>query len=127
MYIIETDGIEVTAFPQFVPERSIPHSDYYFYIYHIQIKNNSTATMQLLSRHWIITDGKGRTEEVKGDGVVGEQPVLKPGETYSYTSSCPLATPTGNMRGTYFMQGVEGRKYGVKIPLFFLRNDQVMQ
>lgn len=127
MYITETDGIEVTAFPQFVPERSQPHFDCYFYIYHIQIRNNSQETAQLLSRHWIIADGKGRVEEVRGDGVVGEQPVLKPGETYSYTSSCPLVTPTGNMRGNYNMQSETGRKFSVKIPLFFLRNDQVMQ
>ena len=86
------------------------------------ITNNGTAAAQLMSRHWIITDGNGKVEEVKGAGVVGEQPVLKPGATFEYTSFCPLPTATGNMRGTYQMLDEKGNHYNAKIPLFFLRD-----
>lgn len=99
----ETQGVLVEIESEFLSDRSNPDEDYYFFAYHVKITNRGEATVQLVSRHWVITDGGGHVEEVKGPGVVGEQPVLAAGESFEYTSACPLKTPTGQMRGSYQM------------------------
>lgn len=121
MYLEVTRGIQVEVEPSYLPERSEPKESYYFFAYRVRIKNASETPAQLLSRHWIITDGNGRVEHVQGPGVVGEQPLLMPGQEFEYTSFCPLPTPTGNMRGTYQMTSGDGTLFDVVIPLFFLR------
>jgi ApaG protein len=123
MYISETEGINVTVEPHFIAKESNSGVDYFIYSYTVTVKNNSKTQCQLMSRHWIIRDGQSREEHVIGDGVVGKQPVIKPGESYSYRSGCPLATPTGSMRGSYSMQTTDSRRFDIKIPLFFLRPD----
>lgn len=122
MYVETTHDIEIRVEPKFVPEQSDPTANYYFFAYRVRISNHSPTSAKLISRHWIITDGHGHTEEVRGEGVVGEQPLLEPGASYEYTSACPLPTPTGNMRGSYQMQDSAGRRLNVRIPLFFLRH-----
>ncbi|HEX5033970.1 MAG TPA: Co2+/Mg2+ efflux protein ApaG [bacterium] len=99
----ETQDVLVEVESEFLADRSNPEEDYFFFAYHVKITNRGQTTVQLVSRHWIITDGGGHVEEVKGPGVVGEQPVLAAGESFEYTSACPLKTPTGKMRGTYQM------------------------
>ncbi len=98
-----TRGIRITVRPQYIPERSDPDLPQYVFAYHITIRNQSDDTVQLLSRHWVITDGEGHVEEVRGAGVVGYQPVLEPGEDFEYTSGCPLPTPVGTMHGEFSM------------------------
>lgn len=98
-----TRGIRVQVRPQYLPEHSNPEAGQYLFAYHVRITNGGDRTAQLVSRHWIITDGAGQVQEVKGPGVVGEQPTLKPGQTFEYTSACPLPTPVGSMYGTYQM------------------------
>lgn len=122
MYSETTQDIEVQVEPEFVQERSNPKSGLYFFAYKVRIANHGAVPAKLVSRHWIITDGLGRVEEVRGDGVVGEQPEIQPGTSYEYTSACPLPTPTGNMRGSYHMVDGSGRHFAIKIPLFFLRH-----
>ena len=122
MYREITDGIQVDVEPAFVPERSDPERNYFFFDYKISIKNIGQTTAQLINRHWVITDGNGKVEHVRGPGVVGEQPTLEPGQEFEYISHCPLSTPTGNMRGIYGMQTPDGKNFEVKIPLFFLRD-----
>jgi ApaG protein len=126
-YSETTDGIQITVTPVFVPEQSNPSAGQFLFAYHVEIRNGGTDRVQLLSRHWIITDGNQEVQEVKGDGVVGKQPVLDPGQEFAYTSACPLTTPTGNMRGTYLMTDSSGRQFRVKIPLFFLRHLDSLQ
>lgn len=123
MYSLETEKVEVTVEPHFIAKENNSGVDYYIYSYTITLKNKAEESCQLLSRHWVIRDGLGREEHVVGDGVVGKQPVIRPGESYSYRSGCPLATPTGSMRGSYQMQSQSGEKFDIKIPLFFLRPD----
>jgi ApaG protein len=98
-----TNHVRVEVESQYAPERSRPLENHWFFYYTVQITNEGEATVRLLSRHWIITDATGGTEEVRGPGVVGEQPVLAPGESFQYTSACALNTSTGVMRGTYGM------------------------
>jgi ApaG protein len=98
-----TRGVRITVRPEFVPEQSQPAREHYFFAYHVTIQNVGDTTVQLKSRHWIITDGEGHSEEVRGPGVVGHQPVLKPGEQFQYTSACPLTTPVGTMHGSFQM------------------------
>ena len=116
-----TDGIEVTVKPELVVDQSNSDLGYYFYKYDIQIRNHSDHSHQIMSRHWIVRDGKGNEEEVIGEGLLGEQPKLEPGESYTYSSACPLTTPTGNMRGKYYSVDETGKEHSVSIPLFFLR------
>ena len=123
MYTAETDSVAVTVEPHFIAKEGNKGVDYYIYSYTITLKNRARESCQLLSRHWIIRDGLGREEHVVGDGVLGKQPIIRPGESYSYRSGCPLATPTGSMRGSYHMQGQAGKKFEIRIPLFFLRPD----
>jgi ApaG protein len=123
MYVEETRGIQVVAEPQYLADQSRPEQSLYVFAYTITISNRGSEAVQLLSRHWLITDGTGSTREVKGEGVVGQQPVLQPGEGYQYSSFSPIATPTGNMRGSYTMKVLEtGETFSAKVPLFFLRD-----
>jgi ApaG protein len=118
-----TNGIQVDVESYFVPEHSDKESGSYFFSYKVRIQNSSTRPVQLLSRHWVITDGRGHVEEVKGPGVIGQQPELQPGQSFEYESFCPLPTPTGIMRGTYqmvFLQTGETSEFDVEIPRFFL-------
>jgi ApaG protein len=120
MYQSVTRGIEVTVTPQYLSERSSPESGEYFWAYTIEIANRGADTVQLRTRHWRITDGFGRRQEVKGAGVVGKQPVLKPGESFEYTSGVPLPTPSGFMTGTYGMASSNGEAFDIAIPTFSL-------
>ena len=115
-----TRGIRVQVRSQFVPERSDPADSEWFFAYTIRIANESDRTAQLLSRHWVITDGNGRVEEVRGPGVVGKQPILGPGENFEYTSACPLKTSFGVMEGTYQMVSPDGEHFDVRIAPFCL-------
>ena len=120
MYTAVTRDIQVTVLPEFSRERSQPDENRYFWSYTVEIANLGPITAQLTARHWRITDGAGQTHEVKGPGVVGEQPILKPGESFRYTSGCPLTTPSGIMVGSYRMVNEDGASYDVAIPAFSL-------
>lgn len=120
MYTAITRDIQITVMPQFVAERSEPEEGQFFWAYTIEITNLGRETVQLTARHWLITDGNGVTEEVQGPGVVGEQPVIPPGESFRYTSGCPLTTPSGIMVGTYRMLDAAGHPFTVDIPAFSL-------
>jgi ApaG protein len=120
MYEAVTRGIRVRVEPQFLEHESEPDEGRYFWAYTIDIKNEGNETVQLRSRHWRITDASGRTEEVRGPGVVGQTPVLAPGASFRYTSGCPLATPSGIMVGTYQMTSEDGSLFNVAIPAFSL-------
>jgi ApaG protein len=115
-----TNNVRVEVESQYAPERSQPFQSQWFFLYTVRITNEGDDTIQLLSRHWIITDGTGHVEEVRGPGVVGEQPVLTPGESFEYTSGCPLKTSTGSMRGTYQMVTEDGTHFDVEIARFTL-------
>lgn len=103
-----TRGIRIVVRPRYLPEQSAPDAGQYLFAYHITVRNEGQETVQLLSRHWVITDGEGHIEEVRGPGVVGKQPTLRPGEQFEYTSGCPLTTPVGSMRGAFTMQRLDG-------------------
>jgi len=120
MYIATTHNITVKVEPQFLSEQSDPASDQYVWLYTINIENGGTNVVQLLNRHWIITNAMGHVEEVQGPGVIGEQPILKPGDSFQYTSGCPLRTPSGMMVGTYEMVGPGEERFDVNIPAFSL-------
>jgi ApaG protein len=120
MYTAITRDIEVTVAPQFLSDRSDPEDARYFWAYTIEISNHGRVSVQLTARHWVITDANGRIEEVKGPGVVGEQPILTPGTSFRYTSGCPLSTPSGIMQGLYRMVTEEGEAFDVVIPAFSL-------
>ncbi len=116
-----TRDITVEVTPYFIEDQSDANLPRYVWAYHVQIHNHSQMTVQLINRHWKITDGRGRLEEVKGDGVVGQQPTLVPGESYHYTSGCPLSTPSGIMEGEYGMRNLlNGEDFPIKIPAFSL-------
>lgn len=120
MYRAVTRKIEVTVTPRFVSERSSPNNGYYFWAYTIDITNLGDETVQLKTRRWRITDAQGRLQEVRGPGVVGEEPVLKPGESYEYTSGVPLPTPSGFMAGSYGMVTQAGEHFDIEVPAFSL-------
>ncbi len=120
MYEETTRTIRVMVEPVFLDEQSSPSDDHYVWAYHVRIENLGRETVQLRTRHWRITDANGRIHEVRGDGVVGEQPVLHPGEAFEYTSGTPLATPSGIMVGDYAMESETGEKFTVAIPAFSL-------
>lgn len=115
-----TQGVKVTVQPRWLEEHSAPAAGRWVFAYTITIHNQSDRTVQLISRHWIITDGNGHEEEVRGPGVVGEQPVLEPGASHEYTSFCPLPTPLGSMRGSYRMQCPDGDEFDAVIAPFTL-------
>ncbi|MEK6773258.1 MAG: Co2+/Mg2+ efflux protein ApaG [Bdellovibrionota bacterium] len=105
---------------------SRPEEGYFFFVYNIRIRNSGNASAQLMNRHWIITDALGRIEEVRGPGVVGLQPHIKPGQFFSYESACPLRTSSGSMKGTYEMRGSNGENFNIEIPEFFLISPQAL-
>jgi ApaG protein len=111
---------EISAYPQYVSEESNPEQNYYFFSYKISIKNKGSEPAQLMSRHWVITDSTGHTEEVKGPGVVGLQPKIQPGQSFEYESACPLTTPTGSMKGSYNLMTENGDNLQIDIPEFYL-------
>lgn len=115
-----TNGIRVQVTTRFLPERSAPAQGLYFFAYHIAISNVGDETAQLLRRHWIITNADGRVREVEGEGVVGYQPVLEPGESFNYTSFCDLDTPVGTMHGTYTLVRPSGEAFEARIAPFTL-------
>ena len=115
-----TRNVRVHVESEFAPGRSSPADNKWFFLYTIRITNESAETVQLLSRHWIITDAMGEVREVRGPGVVGKQPVLEPGESFEYTSGCDLTTPFGTMRGTYQMVSSEREDFEIEIPAFTL-------
>ena len=116
-----THGIRITVRVAYSEAQSDPAHRQWFYLYTIRIANEGSRTMQLVSRHWIIEDARGEVREVRGRGVVGQQPTLNPGKGFEYTSGCPLETPFGAMRGTYQMVDETGHEYEVVIPPFALR------
>ena len=116
----------ITVRPQFLPDYSDPSEKCFMFAYTVTIKNTGEATAQLISRHWIITDANNQVEEVEGEGVVGEQPILQPGEAFEYTSGCPLATPVGSMRGTYHCVGADGTRFEASIPEFVLSKPRAL-
>jgi ApaG protein len=120
MYEAVTHGIRVRVTPQYLEEESAPDESRYVWAYTIDILNEGGETVQLRTRHWRITDATGRTEEVRGPGVVGKTPVLEPGESFRYTSGCPLSTPSGIMVGSYQMTTEDGGRIEVAIPAFSL-------
>lgn len=120
MYRAVTRKIEVSVEPFYLEERSEPDKNHFVWAYRVTIANNSDDFVQLLSRYWHITDGSGKVEEVRGAGVVGEQPELDPGDSFQYTSGCPLATPSGIMVGHYTLRNGRGEMFDVEIPAFSL-------
>lgn len=120
MYKAITNSIKVAVEPLYLEDESDPSRHHYFWAYRVEIENQSTDTVQLRDRFWKISDQNGKVEEVAGPGVVGEQPILQPGEIFEYTSGCPLATPSGIMMGSYTMVTQEGKTFDVEIPAFSL-------
>ena len=120
MSVTTTEGIRITVKPAYWPERSLPEAGQFAFMYTVEIANVGTEVAQLRNRHWIITDANGRVEEVRGEGVVGKQPRLEPGERFEYTSWAMLRTPFGTMRGSYFMVRSNGAQFEAKINEFVL-------
>jgi len=120
MYSETTRNITVTVKPVYLEDQSEPDDDHFVWAYHVRIENNGGEAVQLRARHWRITDSRGSTQEVRGAGVIGEQPLLEPGESYEYTSGTPLGTPSGIMVGTYQMELSDGGMFDVAIPAFSL-------
>jgi ApaG protein len=127
MYRAVTRSIEVTVTPRFLAERSSPEKGHFFWAYTIGITNRGSETVQLKTRHWRITDANGRLQEVRGAGVVGEEPVLGPGESFEYTSGVPLTTPSGFMAGTYGMATAAGENFDIDIPAFSLDSSDAVR
>jgi ApaG protein len=119
-YVATTRSIKVQVQPTYLDDQSSPEENYYVWAYQVRIENLGMETVQLLNRHWKITDAHGRVQEVRGPGVVGEQPVLGPGESFDYTSACPLSTPSGIMVGSYEMETRDGELFDIAIPAFSL-------
>ena len=122
MYERTTHGIRVVVKPAFIDDQSDPDDERYLWSYTVTIENKSGDTVQLMSRYWHITDGTGRVKEVRGPGVVGAQPVLAPGQTFQYTSGCPLNTSSGHMVGKYLMRASGGEDFEADIPAFLLES-----
>jgi ApaG protein len=120
MYEAITRGVRVRVVPNYIPEQSEPEDNYFFWTYTVEIRNQGKATIELKSRLWRITDARGHTEEVRGPGVVGQTPTIAPGESFTYTSGCPLRTPQGMMVGSYQMVDDSGKLFDVAIPAFSL-------
>ena len=113
-----TQDITVRVSVSYLPEQSEPGKGRWFWAYHVRVENGARQAVQLVSREWVISDGRGVRHEVRGEGVVGEQPVLEPGGSFDYVSGCPLTTPTGAMEGRYFMVAADGSSFPVDIPRF---------
>ena len=118
--VAETRGVIVRVSVSYLPEQSEPGRGRWFWAYHVRLENEGPMAVQLLTRHWIITDGRGARHTVEGEGVVGEQPLILPGGSFDYVSGCPLATPSGSMQGNYHMLGEDGSAFDVEIPKFAL-------
>src|ERR1700689_53262 len=116
LYLAITRGIAVSVEPTYLEANSSPGNSQYFWAYRVTIENQGRETVQLLSRHWMITNARGEFTEIKGPGVIGKQPLLKPGESYSYTSGAPLNTPSGMMGGSYQMESDRGELFDIEIP-----------
>ncbi|MBL6749142.1 MAG: Co2+/Mg2+ efflux protein ApaG [Nevskia sp.] len=121
-----TRGVRIVVQPRYVPDQSDPPNRSYLFAYHVTIRNEGTQTVKLVSRHWIITNGEGKVDEVKGPGVVGHQPSLKPGEQFQYTSGCPLNTPVGTMHGSFQMVFDNGETFDAQIDPFRLAVPRVL-
>lgn len=119
-YLETTRGIAITVQPYYLEDQSVPEARHFVWAYHVKIENRGEDTVQLITRHWLITDSSGKVQEVRGEGVVGKQPTLRPGETFEYASGTPLATPSGIMVGTYQMVAEDGEQFDAKIPAFSL-------
>lgn len=119
-----TKNIKVQVKSQYDPSRSNPNQNEWFFLYTVRITNEGSETVQLMSRHWVITDGMGKVQEVRGPGVVGNQPVLAPGESFEYTSGCPLTVPFGSMQGTYQMVNDRQEQFDIEIAPFVLMEPQ---
>jgi ApaG protein len=119
-YTQNTHSVRITVYPVYLESQSSPTENRYLWAYHVRIENLSQETIQLRARYWKITDALGRIQEVHGDGVVGEEPVLKPGAVFEYTSGTPLSTPSGIMVGHYQMENLNGEQFDVAIPAFSL-------
>lgn len=117
---MSSNDILVSVTPQYLPDQSSPDDQRYVFAYTVRITNRSRQAVQVVSRHWVITDGRQNTQEVRGLGVVGQQPLLAPGESFEYTSGCPLPTPVGTMRGSYHCVGEDGIPFDAPIPEFML-------
>ena len=120
MYTHTTRSIRVTVKPVYLEDQSTPAENHFVWAYHVRLENEGETTVQLRARHWRITDALGRVQEVRGPGVVGEQPVLEPGASFEYTSGTPLPTPSGIMAGSYQMEAADGETFDVVIPAFSL-------
>jgi ApaG protein len=118
-YAATTGAITIRVAPRYHPEQSDPSAPRHVWSYHVRIENNGLDTVQLLSRHWEISDGQGRTEVIEGEGVIGQQPLIEAGQAFDYMSGCPLATPSGKMVGHYVMESEAGR-FNARIPAFVL-------
>lgn len=125
MYETDTKGIRVRVTPAYVEEQSSPDEGYYFWSYTVDITNDGPVTVQLKTREWRITDANGKIETVRGPGVVGQTPVLEPGQSFTYTSGCPLTTPSGIMVGSFQMQLADGKMLNVAVPAFSLDSPSV--
>jgi len=119
-YSAETRGVIVRVSVSFMPEQSEPARGRWFWAYHIRLENVGKQAVQLLTRKWVITDGRGGRHDVQGEGVIGAQPVIEPGQSYDYVSGCPLQTPTGSMEGSYHMIAEDGSTFQAAIPRFSL-------
>lgn len=126
-FVADTDGLTVRVSVSYLPDQSEPGKSRWFWAYHIRIENHRDEVVQLLTRSWRITDGRGALHLVEGEGVIGEQPVIMPGKSYDYVSGCPLATPTGTMAGFYMMAGEDGERFEATIPQFPLVAPMVPQ
>lgn len=122
-----TRDVRVSVVSEYAPARSRPQANEWFFLYTITIANEGAEPVQLISRHWIITNGAGEVEEVRGPGVIGQQPVIAPGESFTYTSGCPLTTQFGTMEGTYQMVGSSGEPFDVRIATFTLSEPYSVQ
>jgi len=125
MYEAVSNGVRITVAPRYLDQESRPEEQRYFFAYTVEIANLTPEPMQLLRRYWCITDGLGRVQEVRGDGVVGEQPEIGPGDSFSYTSGCPLETPDGTMQGHFEMLRADGSLFRADIPAFSLDSPHV--
>jgi ApaG protein len=119
-YAETTRGLTVRVVVNFLPEQSEPQKNRWFWAYHIRIENDGEMPVQLISRRWEITDARGAMNLVEGDGVIGEQPVIKPGTSFDYVSGCPLSTPSGEMIGWFAMMGADGSYFDIAVPRFAL-------
>tara|TARA_B100000315_G_scaffold248866_1_gene279266 strand:+ start:3727 stop:4158 length:432 start_codon:yes stop_codon:yes gene_type:complete len=120
IYSEKTQSIVITVFPKFITEESFPNSNHYIWSYHVEIQNEGKERVQLINRYWNVTDANGQVKEIRGEGVVGVQPVLEPEEGFEYTSFVPLSTPFGMMVGTYEMLRTDGTAFNAVIPAFSL-------